>query len=412
MNRHVPPEAGDPGSPTSSPVTPQPEPITRDQVTAIAAAIACVTVVGIGISLSVPLLSLEMERMGASGVVIGLNTAIAGVASIAVVPFVPRLAARTGVLPLLWGSVILGAATLLLFEAFYSLAAWFPIRFVFSACLGTLFVLSEYWINTAAPPHRRGLVMGIYATVLALGFAIGPALLVFVGTSGWGPYLAGAGLFLLAALPLLLARGLQPDLHGHASRGVGSFILAAPTATVAALIYGAIETGAFSILPIYGLRLGLGEGQAAALVTWVSLGNVMFQIPLGLLADRVNRRALLAGIAAFSLGGALLIPVVAGSPTAFILVLFVWGGVAGALYTVGLSHLGASFTGPDLASANAAFVILYNVGLILGPPVIGAGMDLSPPHGFAYALAGFFALYLAIVGARMLRGRAPAGPRA
>jgi MFS family permease len=174
---------------------------------------------------------------------------------------------------------------------------------------------------------------------------------------------------------------------------------------VAALIYGAIETGAFSILPIYGLRLGLAEGQAAALVTWVSLGNVMFQIPLGLLADRVNRRALLAGIAAFSLGGALLIPVVAGSPTAFILVLFVWGGVAGALYTVGLSHLGASFTGPDLASANAAFVILYNVGLIVGPPVIGAGMDLSPPHGFAYALALFFALYLVIVGARLARRR-------
>ena len=59
-----------------------------------AAAIACVAVVGIGLSLSIPLLSLEMERMGLSNTWIGVNTAIAGVASIVVLPFVPRLAAQ------------------------------------------------------------------------------------------------------------------------------------------------------------------------------------------------------------------------------------------------------------------------------------------------------------------------------
>ena len=56
-----------------------------------------------------------------------------------------------------------------------------------------------------------------------------------------------------------------------------------------------------------------------------------------------------------------------------------------------LAHLGGRFTGADLGSANAAFVILYNVGLALGPPVVGGGMDLFPPHGFAWSLAAFFA---------------------
>ena len=60
-----------------------------------------VTVVGIGLSLSIPLLSIEMERRGASSTLIGLNTAVAGIASICTVPFVPRLAARIGVAPLL-----------------------------------------------------------------------------------------------------------------------------------------------------------------------------------------------------------------------------------------------------------------------------------------------------------------------
>jgi len=42
-------------------------------------------------------------------------------------------------------------------------------------------------------------------------------------------------------------------------------------------------------------------------------------------------------------------------------------------------------------------VLLYNVGLVVGPPAAGAGMDALPPHGFPLSLAAFFALYVAIV---------------
>jgi MFS family permease len=377
------------------------EPIDRARVAAITAAIACVTAVGIGLSLSVPLLSLEMERMGISGTLIGLNTAVAGVASICVIPFVPRLAARIGVLPLLWLCVVAAVLSLLGFRALFSFPWWFPLRFVFSAALGSLFVLSEYWINAAAPPRRRGLVMGIYATVLSLGFAAGPGLLTVVGTSGWTPYVAGAALFGLAALPLLLSRGLSPQMGEGTGRSVGSFIVAAPAATIAALIFGAAETGGFALLPIYGLQLGFDAAAAAVLVSVLALGNVVFQIPLGLLSDRVDRRRLLLAVAAVGCLGAAVIPAAAEHRVALYVILFVWGGVTGALYTVGLAHLGARFTGADLARANAAFVILYNVGLVVGPPAVGAGMDALPPHGFAYSLAALFAIYIVIVVSRL-----------
>ena len=379
-----------------------PDPAVRDafdrsRVAAIAAAIACVTAVGIGLSLSMPLLSLEMERMGVSGTLIGLNTAVSGLASICIVPFVPRLAMRLGLLPLLWLGIVVGAASLLAFKALFSFAWWFPLRFVFSAALGALFTLSEYWINAAAPPERRGLVMGIYATVLSLGFAVGPGLLVFVGTTGWAPYVAGAALFALAGLPLLLARGLSPDMGGGTGRSVLSFVLAAPTATIGAFVFGAAETGGFALLPVYGLHIGFDAGAAAVLVSIVALGNVLFQIPIGLLSDRIDRRKLLLVIATIALIGSALIPPASGQPLALYLVLFVWGGVTGALYTVGLAHLGARFTGADLASANAAFVVLYCVGLVVGPPLAGGGMDALPPHGFPLTLAAFFAFYVAIV---------------
>src|SRR5215212_3477274 len=100
----------------------------RERIAALTAAIACVTVVGVGLSLSIPLLSLEMERMGLPGAMIGLNTALAGVASICVVPFVPRLAAQLGVLTLLWLSIVVAVVSFLGFRLLYDIVWWFPLR--------------------------------------------------------------------------------------------------------------------------------------------------------------------------------------------------------------------------------------------------------------------------------------------
>lgn len=360
----------------------------------IAAAILIIALVGVGLSLSIPLLSLEMERMGVSGTMIGINTAVAGVAGIIAVPFVPRVASRIGMGRMLALAILTVIVTLLLFKASYNYWAWFPIRFAFSIALGTLFVLSEYWISALAPPERRGMVMGIYATVLALGFAAGPAILAFVGTSGWPPYLAGAALLALASVPLLLARGLLPKLDHAPPRAFSVYVLALPLATLAGMVFGAVETGGFAILPVYGLRIGFDAESAAFLVTILALGNVLMQLPLGLMADKVNKGAMLIAIAVLGLIGAALLPVYAGSGLPFQILLFVWGGIVGGLYTVGLAHLASRFEGPDLAGANAAFVAFYNIGLTVGPPVVGAAMDHSNPHGFAYALAAFFVILL------------------
>jgi MFS family permease len=369
----------------------------------IAAAIACVAIVGIGISLTIPLLSLEMDRMGISRSLIGANTAVAGVASILAVPFVPALAMRFKVLPVLWACVAVVTMSLIAFKVFHGLAWWFAIRFVFSAAIGVLFVLSEFWINTAAPPARRGFVMGVYATVLALGLAAGPLVLAATGASGWPPYLAGAVLFALAAVPLLFVGNVSPVVERGTGRTVLSLLAAAPAATFAALVFGALETAAYALLPVYGLAIGLTVERAALLVSAVALGNVACQIPLGLLSDRVDRRAILLGVGVSGALGAAILPALTGSFAWLSATLFLWGGLTGALYTVGLAHLGARFTGRDLVSANAAFVLLYNVGLVLGPPVAGVAMDLVPPQGFAAALAGFCILYVAVVGGRILR---------
>ena len=135
-------------------------------------------------------------------------------------------------------------------------------------------------------------------------------------------------------------------------------------------------------------RIGYSQRDAALLLTMIGLGNVILQIPLGMFSDRVrDRRVLLFFCALVGLAGTLLMPFAAGNWHLMAALLFVWGGVVAALYTIGLAHLGSRLSGSDLASANAAFVLCYAVGMVIGPQAIGIGMDLFGEHGFGWTLA-------------------------
>ncbi len=61
-----------------------------------------------------------------------------------------------------------------------------------------------------------------------------------------------------------------------------------------------------------------------------------------------------------------------------------------------------ALTGADLAAANAAFIFSYAVGTVAGPQVIGASMDVTGNSGFAWAIAGFFAIYIVLTLVRMV----------
>jgi hypothetical protein len=71
------------------------------------------------------------------------------------------------------------------------------------------------------------------------------------------------------------------------------------------------------------------------------------------------------------LAGSLALPFLIHDWLLTAVILLFWGGSVAGLYTVGLAHLGDKLHGSDLASANAAFVFCYALGMLVGPQTIG-----------------------------------------
>ncbi|MBX6320462.1 MAG: MFS transporter [Rhodospirillaceae bacterium] len=371
----------------------------RERRLSLSVVIAGVFGVGIAFGALVPLVGLLLDRRGIGATWIGLNAAMFPIATIMVGPVLPRLVARLGTLRSMYLGLGLSAAFSALFPVLPEVWAWFVLRYLIGVAAGMHWVVSETWINSIATDRDRGLVMGIYATVLAAGFALGPSMLNLTGIDGAPPFMVVAVALLLSAAPLALAAEVAPAMPARPERGLRPLIAVAPAVMVAAVVGGFVDSALFALLPVYGLALGLDQTDAVLLLTAFIGGNVLLQVPLGWIADRTSRRGVLLACVAVALLGTVLLPLLAkGGPAAGRALLwptlFVWGGTAFGIYTVGLSLLAERFPRAELAAANTAFVMAYETGSLSGPVTAGGAMDALGPHGLVITVAVVCALFL------------------
>jgi len=361
-------------------------PAQRNQ--SLAAIIGTAFGVGVAVGAIVPLVSLSLARDGYNALMIGVNSAMLPIAVILMGPLMPRIIARLGTLRSVYFGLGITALCVLLFPIFQgNYYAWCAIRFVIGLAGAIHWITSETWINLMATSRSRSRVMGIYASVMALGFVLGPLIINLTGIEGWTPFVAVSAALVVALMPVAFARQVAPIVSGHSPGGVGRAFAAAPTVMVAALVAGFVDAGLFTQIPIYELRAGFDREIAAASLSIFMAGNLVLQLPLGWLADRSSRRGILLLSAGVVAAGAVIYPLLLGSGPWLWAMMFLWGGVSWGIYTLALGLMGERFPATELAAANAAFVMMYEVGSVGGPIISGAAMDVWPLYGLPIVVA-------------------------
>jgi MFS family permease len=296
-------------------------------------------------------------------------------------------------------SLVIGFAlfngTVLLFPLLDWLPAWMVLRFLSGIAVGVHWVVTETWMNLMATDRNRGRVMAIYVTAMSAGFACGPLVIAQTGIAGTLPFLFVAAAMTLAMLPMVLAHRVAPSMPPHVSGTLWFTLRAAPIVMLTAFFAGMMDLAVVNMLPLYGLSVGLDEKTSNYLLTAFVAGNVVLQIPIGWLADRLGKFRIMLVCTGGCLAGAAVLPFVGAAGPALWTVSFLWGGLLFAVYTVALGMLGDRFPPAHLAAANTVLVMVYNVGSFSGPVVAGAAMDLWSQHGMALTIGVAAALLLA-----------------
>jgi MFS family permease len=304
----------------------------------------------------------------------------------------------------MWLASVLLMLCALLFTLTDALPLWFALNLVSGIAMSLRWVLSEALIAEFCPPDQRGRYVGFFQTMVSATFIIGPALLVWLGTQSTVTLWVVNGLNLIGLMWTLLIPKVPAAQDADSARvglhGLWHALLAHPIIMLAGFVGGFFETGVTSILPLYGLALGLGASAAAVLVSISGLGGVLLMIPAGIAADRFKdqaqgRRTLMVWSAAVMLLATLAMPFVAQTPWLTWPVVFVWGGAGGTLYSMAMTDIGSREKGITLVNSTAVLVLTYTLGGLTASGASGALIDWSPTMAFPAVLVGVAAVGLA-----------------
>lgn len=276
--------------------------------------------------------------------------------------------------------------------------AWAALRVLIGFCFSGVYVTTESWLNNAATNETRGQTLSLYMLVQMIGMMVAQGLMNLGDPAGYDLFLLPSILVSLAFLPILLSVAPAPAFAETKRMTIGQLYRVSPLAVVGMVLVG----GAFAVLSgmaaVWGTLAGLGVGQITLFIAVVYLGGMAFQIPIGALSDRIDRRRLILIAAAVGAAAAGAGALAGAFPLVLLGVALVAGGIVSPLYALLLAHANDYLEPEDMAAASGGLLFVNGVGAIAGPLLTGWLMEMSGPPGFFVyiaAMLGVLALYAA-----------------
>jgi MFS family permease len=336
-------------------------------------------------AMAAPVLAVTLQQRGYSTATVGAFAMIPFLVIAALIPVVPRVLARWGIVRAYRSGCLLQLAAMTGYALGNDLVVWCASAVAMGVGAAALWNATEALLAREAPPERRGRVMGLYQTSLGAALALGPFVptLLHVGAR---PVLWG-GVALIAAccaIAIALPRHATREPPPQAASGTLHALRAQPLLAWLAFVGGVFEAGLSSVSAAYASTTGFDLSTSASVAGAIGVGSFACQYPAGFAADHFRPRSVFVAAAASLLVASVAIGFAGRAPWLFWGAGVVWGGVGGALYTLAMVQVAHRFAGRATAGGAAAMITGYTIGGTLGPPASGSAL----PFGGVIGLAG------------------------
>jgi MFS family permease len=244
---------------------------------------------------------------------------------------------------------------------------WLIFRMLVGFGCAGLFVTTESWLNAKAEPLQRGRVFSTYMVGTFLALAAGQLLIGWTNIEASTPFNAIATLFAAALIIVCLTRAEPPRVHVHEAMPFRRLAVAVPIAVLGCVVSGLISSVFYALIPVWMQGEGIEQGMIGLIMLVAVLGGLAFQIPIGRLSDRYDRRSVLAavslGLTATAVGLLLLphtLPVVL---PASVLV----GGFMSTLYPICVAYAHDQMPADRVVGVSSRLILISGIGSVVGP---------------------------------------------
>jgi len=331
----------------------------------------------LGNGIIAPLLPLYAEKLGATGLSLGIIFSGVSIASAIFMPFAGRFSDRRGRKLILCIGLFGLTLTSFAYVWAHSIAGLTIVRFIQGAASAMVLPIAQAYVGDITPEGEEGKWMGIFNATFITGFGAGP-LLGGVISDHFGMNTAFYTMGVLNLISFLGATFFLPEI-AQRRKTAGQFSFRGITASKITRGIFSFQVGTSAnrgimtaFVPVFAtIFIGLSPSIIGTVLTVTIIGNSLLQIPSGNLADRLNRRNM---IILGSLGVAVSMLLVPLSNSFWLLLAFM--------------AIGSIFDACSTPPAMAAIIQegrKYGMGVATSVSNMGGGLGM----GLAPILAGF-----------------------
>ncbi|WP_343312770.1 MFS transporter [Brucella sp. BE17] len=317
--------------------------------------------------------------------------------------FGPRLVRRVGHVRAFGCFAASAAIIALLSGIFIDATSWVILRAFTGFAMAGAFMVIESWLNERATNESRGRIFGLYMMV-NYGATMSGQMLVAAGDVRSDHLFMICGVFFcLALIPTAISTAVSPKPLTEVQLDLKALYRNSPAAFVGCILIG-IANGAWGTLgAVFGAQSGISTTQIALMVSATIAAGAVMQIPVGRISDLVDRRLVLAGVAALAaLMGLATFIAAPSNGTVIIVMAGLYGALAYALYPVAVAHANDHATAESFVKVSSGLLLLYGFGTMLGPLLAAVAMDIFWPSGlFAITMLA----HISITGYALFRSR-------
>ncbi|MWP38473.1 MFS transporter [Rhodobacter sphaeroides] len=321
---------------------------------------------------------------GFLGTLVSMNTASAGFAPVVVgvvlaayyggytigAATIATVLQRVGHIRLFAALAGLVAASIALQPILTSPGSWILIRLVTGFGAAGLFITAESWLNATSTPKDRGMIFAIYMVATNAAFGAGQFLLNLPAPGGFELFSLAAALFCLALVPVALTGSAQPKLVESPRLRLRDLRRLAPVSFAGCATTGLASSAFYSLVPAYAQTQGVEASSISAFMATAIAGGLAFQIPVGTLSDRFDRRILAGCIAAGLAISTLCLALLPLSTPVILIVTFILGGFMSTIYPVCVAHANDRVEPERAVATSGRLILIQGIASFLGP-IIG-----------------------------------------
>lgn len=285
--------------------------------------------------------------------------------------------------------------------------SWLALRAIIGFGCAGLFVTTESWLNAKAKPADRGRVFSIYMVGTFLALAVGQLLIGQIVVEAATPFNAIAALFAVALVMVCTTRAEPPRVVASTPLRYGLLLRAAPVAAAGCALSGVISSAFYSLVPAWMQDDGIEQTTIALVMLLTVLGGLVFQVPVGRLSDRFDRRVVLAGLALAFAGAAIALVFLPHSLPVVLPAGALLGGFMSTLYPVCVAHAHDRMPADQVVAVSGQLILLSGLGSVAGPLIGTSVMAGFGIDGLFYFMAVAALLLAFLAASRSLTQAAP-----